>query len=214
MSQVRHALTFITTWYLFLKENITMRYCMLKQMMLPIMKTRKSSDSEHLAMKTGDIQSQLRKLQMDMIENGNINSDHLNSRGLHLNGRGILQFAKSLIESIQELWFEKELLRQKKVSLESCDSNSRISSNNFTHNYSFFQPNINSINSFNANFKNQRESVANQISNKAKNTNYNLDIEELINLRKLFSNNIIIGYLNINSLRNEITKLREVCRKA
>ena len=45
-------------------------------------------------MKTGDIQSQLRKLQMDMIENGNINSDHLNSRGLHLNGRGILQFAK------------------------------------------------------------------------------------------------------------------------
>ena len=54
-------------------------------------------------MKTGDIQSQLRKLQMDMIENGNINSDHLNSRGLHLNGRGILQFAKSLIESIQEL---------------------------------------------------------------------------------------------------------------
>ena len=67
------------------------------------MKTRKSSDSEHLAMKTGDIQSQLRKLQMDMIENGNINSDHLNSRGLHLNGRGILQFAKSVIESIQEL---------------------------------------------------------------------------------------------------------------
>ena len=165
-------------------------------------------------MKTGDIQSQLRKLQMDMIENGNINSDHLNSRGLHLNGRGILQFAKSLIESIQELWFEKELLRQKKVSLESCDNNSRISSNNFPHNNSFFQPNINSINSFNANFKNQRESVANQISNKAKNTNYNLDIEELINLRKLFSNNSIIGYLNTNSLRNEITKLREVCRKA
>ena len=55
--------------------------------------------------------------------------------------------------------------------------------------------------------------MANQISNKAKNTNHNLDIEELINLRKLNTNNLIIGYLNINSLRNKITQLREVCRK-
>ena len=65
-----------------------------------------------------------------------------------------------------------------------------------------------------ANIKKQRESVANQISNKAKNTNHNLDIEELINLRKLDTNNIIIGYLNINSPRNKITQLKEVCRKA
>ena len=59
-----------------------------------------------------------------------------------------------------------------------------------------------------------RENVANQISNKAKNTNHNLDIEELKNLRKLYNNNPIIGYLNINSPRNKITQLREVCRKA
>ena len=76
------------------------------------------------------------------------------------------------------------------------------------------QPNVNSLNSFNENFKNQRENVANQISNKAKNTNHNLDIEELINLRKLYTNNPIIGYLNINSLRNKITQLREICGKA
>ena len=44
-------------------------------------------------MKIGDIQSHLRKLQIDMIENGNINSNHLNSRRLHLNGKGILHFA-------------------------------------------------------------------------------------------------------------------------
>ena len=62
--------------------------------------------------------------------------------------------------------------------------------------------------------KKQRESIANQISNKAKNTNYNLDKEELLNLRKLYSNNPIIGHLNIISLRNEITQLREVCWKA
>ena len=70
------------------------------------------------------------------------------------------------------------------------------------------------MDSFNANFKKQRENVANQVSNKAKNTNHNLDIEGLINLRKLHTNNPIIGYLNTNSLGNKITQLRKVCRKA
>ena len=70
------------------------------------------------------------------------------------------------------------------------------------------------MDSFNANFKKQRENVANQVSNKAKNTNHNLNIEGLINLRKLHTNNPIIGYLNTNSLGNKITQLRKVCRKA
>ena len=101
-----------------------------------------------------------------------------------------------------------------KVLLESCDNNSRISPNNFSHNNNFCQPNVNSVHSFNANFKKQRKSVANPISNKAKNTNHNLDIEGLINLRKLYTNKRITGYLNVNSLRNKITQSREVCRKA
>ena len=96
----------------------------------------------------------------------------------------------------------------------ASDHNSRICPKHFSHNNTFFQSCVNSINSFNANFKKQRESVANQISNKAKNTNHNLYIEELINLRTLYTNNPIIGYLNINSLRNKITQLREVYRKA
>ena len=107
----------------------------------------------------------------------------------------------------------KRATASEKVLLESCDHNSQISPNNFSNN-NFFQPNVHSIESFNANFKKQRESVANQISNKAKNINYNLDIEELISLRKLHTNNPIIGYLNINSHKNKITQLREVCRKA
>ena len=73
---------------------------------------------------------------------------------------------------------------------------------------------MNSTYFFNANFKKQRESVANQISNKAKNTNHNLDIEGLINLRKFYTSNPIIGYLKINSMKNKITQLREVFRKA
>ena len=56
--------------------------------------------SKQVAIKIGDIQSHLRKLQINMIENGNIKGNYLNSRGLHLNGKGVLQFAKNLIESI------------------------------------------------------------------------------------------------------------------
>ena len=54
-------------------------------------------------MKIGDIQSHLCQLQIDMFENGNINGNHLNSRGLHLKGKGVLQFAKNLIKGIQKL---------------------------------------------------------------------------------------------------------------
>ena len=167
------------------------------------------TDSRHLAMKIGDTQSHLCKLQIHMIENGNINSNHLSNRGIHLNGKGVLQFAKNLIEGMGKLWSEKELLHQKKLLLESCDHNTRASPNNFSSNNNFFQPNINSIDSFNWNLKKQQESVANQIHSKTKNTNHNLDIEGLINL----SNSNIL-YLNINSLRNKIIQLREVCRKA
>ena len=90
---------------------------------------------------------------------------------------------------------KKSYCVRKKVLLKSCDLNSGISPNNliFDTIILFIQPNVNSINSFNANFKKHRESVANQIRNKAKNTNYSLDIEELINLRKLYTNDPIIG---------------------
>ena len=38
-------------------------------------------------------------------------------------------------------------------------------------------------------------------------------VSELIELRKKYPNNSIIGYLNINSLRNKITDLREKMSK-
>ena len=66
----------------------------------------------------------------------------------------------------------------------SCDHNTWISLNYFSQNNNFFEPNVNSIDYFNANSKKKRESVANQIINKAKNTNHNLEMEELINLRE------------------------------
>ena len=65
----------------------------------PVTKT----NSKHLAMKLGDIQSHLCKLQIDIIESGNISSNHLNCRRLHLKGKGILQFAKNLVEVMRKL---------------------------------------------------------------------------------------------------------------
>ena len=96
---------------------------MLKQMMLPIIKNRLKSfiveqlptthvvishplmrtDSKDPAIKIGDIRSHLCKLQINTIENVNTNSNHLNSTEVHLNGKGVLQFAKNLIECIWKL---------------------------------------------------------------------------------------------------------------
>ena len=61
------------------------------------------TDSKYLLMEMPDIQSHLRKLQIDMIEKGNICSNHLSSRGLHQNGKGVLRFAKNLIGGVWKL---------------------------------------------------------------------------------------------------------------
>lgn len=44
-------------------------------------------------MKLVDTQLHICKLEIEMIENGNISSNHLNIRGLHLN-EGVSQFTK------------------------------------------------------------------------------------------------------------------------
>ena len=102
-----------------------------------------------------------------MIENGNVNSNHLSSRGLHLNGKSVLQLAKDLLEGIRKLSYEKELLRQKKSIIEIMQSQFPKSRNNFWHN-NFYQPNVNGMVFFNTDYRKQRESVTNQISNKVK----------------------------------------------
>ena len=80
--------------------------------------------------------------------------------------------------------------------------------------HNFYQPIVNSIDTYNANFKKLQESAANQINSQANNENQNLDIKGIVDLRKLYTNNLIISYLNINSLRNKITKLRKIFKKA
>ena len=44
--------------------------------------------------------------------------------------------------------------------------------------------------------------------------NRNLDLQDLIKLRKEFENNPLIGYLNINRLRSKTDDLRDICSKS
>ena len=77
---MRHALTCITTWYLFFKKP------------------------DHVILHIGTYNvAQYEGMEIDVIENGDINNNHLNSRGLYLNGKGVLHFARSLIEGIRKL---------------------------------------------------------------------------------------------------------------
>ena len=46
---------------------------------------------------------QLNDFDFDMIDNSNFSRAYLNGRGLHLNTKGMIQFAKNLIESILKL---------------------------------------------------------------------------------------------------------------
>ena len=46
---------------------------------------------------------QLNDFDFDMIDNSNLSRAYLNGTGLHLNTKGLIQFAKNLIESILKL---------------------------------------------------------------------------------------------------------------
>ena len=55
------------------------------------------------------------------------------------------------------------------------------------------------------------EPISNQVSSKQ---NISLDVDDLTFLKKRYPFNPILGYLNINSLRNKIEALRIVLNKA
>ena len=50
-----------------------------------------------------DINNELSELNIGIIGNGNLDRNHLNSKGLHLNGKGILLYARNLIDRILKL---------------------------------------------------------------------------------------------------------------
>ena len=50
-----------------------------------------------------EVNKQLNDFDFDMIDNSNLSRAHLNDSDLHLNTKGMLQFAKNLIEDIRSL---------------------------------------------------------------------------------------------------------------
>ena len=50
-----------------------------------------------------DANKKLSELNIDMIDNGNLDRSHLNTKGMHLNGKGILLCVKDLIDGIRKL---------------------------------------------------------------------------------------------------------------
>ena len=51
----------------------------------------------------------LSELNIDMIDNENLDRNHLNDKGLHMNVKGILLYAINLIDGIRKLWCKKKL---------------------------------------------------------------------------------------------------------
>ena len=50
-----------------------------------------------------DVNNKLSELNIDIIDNGNLERNHLNGKGFHLNEKGILVYAKNLIDHIWKL---------------------------------------------------------------------------------------------------------------
>ena len=49
------------------------------------------------------VKNKLSELNIDIIDDGNLDRNHLNGKGLHLSGKGILLYAKKLIDGIRKL---------------------------------------------------------------------------------------------------------------
>ena len=50
-----------------------------------------------------DVNNKLGALNIDIIDNGNLDRNHLNGKGLHFNGKGILLYARNLVDGIRKL---------------------------------------------------------------------------------------------------------------
>ena len=131
----------------------------------------------------------IKSANINFVENSNIKVKQLGTCGLHLNIQGNKMFARKLLNAIRN-WYN---LGSSDLVFSSVDTDFK---------------NVNIINS-NKNLTDQGESEnIDEISNSLNN-----DISSLINLRKDFSKNPILSYLNINSLGGKFDNLREFCFK-
>ena len=167
-----------------------------------------------------EVNKQLNDFDFDMIDNSNLSRAHLNGRGLHLNTKGMLQFAKNLIEGIRKLWNKKKLAGQNvdiSKSHTPYDHHSWISpvaDDTFLHDFNILKNPVNSPEILKSTLSNeQHESITKNKTIKLKKAkSHILDLDGLNRLSKEHQHNPISDYLNINSLRNKINDLRKFCR--
>ena len=50
-----------------------------------------------------DVDNKLDELNIDIMDDWNLDRNHLNGKGLHLNSKGMLLYAKNLIDGIRKL---------------------------------------------------------------------------------------------------------------
>ena len=60
-------------------------------------------DTKHRKNVVTDVNNKLSELNVDIIDKGNLNRNHLNGKGLHLNSKAILLYARNLIDGIRKL---------------------------------------------------------------------------------------------------------------
>ena len=183
----------------------------------PIMR----SDTAARKVTIEEVNKQLNDFDFDMIDNSKLSKAHLNGRGLHLNIKGMLQFARNLIEGMRKLRNQKKLAGQN-VNLSKShtpyDHHSRISpapDDTFIHDSNVLKNSVNSPEILKNILSNeQHESITQNKSIKLeKAKSHILVLDALNSLSKEHQTNLITGYLNTNSLRNKINDLRKICRK-
>ena len=130
----------------------------------------------------------LKKLNIKLILNDNTEKKHLNYRGLHLRMSGVIKLWQNLVKSIQSWCLE-----------DSCHVLTTESSGN----RSKFVSKIDLLPDLN---------IENSETNSTVENGVNEFIEYLQNLRIETSENLLIGHLNINSIRNRVNMLSYVIR--
>ena len=93
-----------------------------------------------------DVNNKLSEVNIDITDNGNLERSYLNCKGLHLNGKGVLLYAKNLIDGIRKLWCKE------KMSEECPGYNIQIPRKHLCHN---------DFNSILTNFNDQGENIVN-----------------------------------------------------
>ena len=131
----------------------------------------------------------IKSANISFVENGNIKGKQLGKRGLHLNIQGNKMFARNLLNAIRN-WYNvgSSDLVFNYVDTDFKNVNIMCSNKNSTHQW-------------------ENESI-DEISN-----GLNNNISGLINLKKGFSKNSVLSYLNINNLGGKFDNLWEFCFK-